>query len=253
MGDAPSPHIVETHEGLPEKMLYAMNSAQYGDIPTQTNRDYKSRKDKFHTSPIRKYEDWLDELLFKGISDLPDQPLVNSSNEENVYEASKFLSKKHRASGYAMRVRSSEHSNYGPWITVEIFHENKPVGGSSASIKDHRYINGKLSRELSIDFSDIRDDIHRGKGLGLSMYEAMLAHAKNVFAATHVIGGIHSTMAHQVHQKLANKYGLKYRAEPNILLGGMYPNEKTWREAAIRPGDARFGPYRYTIEPSEDK
>ena len=49
----------------------------------------------------------------------------------------------------------------------------------------------------------------RGRGLGLAMYEAVMAHAKNALGATHVAGGIHSTMASAAHERLARKHGME--------------------------------------------
>jgi GNAT superfamily N-acetyltransferase len=104
---------------------------------------------------------------------------------------------------------------------------------------------------LTFDNVEIVDP-HSGKGLGFAMYEAIIAHAQGLFGATHVMSNEpHSSMVHRVHQKLAEKHGLKYQAQPNIKPGGRYPTEEAWRSAADQPYDSKYGPYKYTIDPDE--
>jgi GNAT superfamily N-acetyltransferase len=58
-------------------------------------------------------------------------------------------------------------------------------------------------------------------------------------------------MVHRVHQKLAEKHGLKYQAQPNIRPGGQYPTEEAWHAHTDRAYDSKYGPYQYTIDPDE--
>jgi len=137
-------------------------------------------------------------------------------------------------------------------MAADLYHHGLAVGGATSYIGDERFANGKKMVPMTIDFSDIHDPSHRGKGLGMAMYEALLSHGYGRFGATHVIGQAHSTMAHRVHEKLAEKHGLKYKALPNIWRNG-YPNEDAWDKQAVAPFDRKYGDYKYTIEPHIDE
>jgi 8-oxo-dGTP pyrophosphatase MutT (NUDIX family)/GNAT superfamily N-acetyltransferase len=92
------------------------------------------------------------------------------------------------------------------------------------------------------------DEHHRGKGLGVSLYEAALAHAKHHLGATMVSGAEHSTSASHVHQKLARKHGLGYVARPNIG-HGFYANLKQWSDPDnISDFDGRYQDYQYLLK-----
>ena len=83
-------------------------------------------------------------------------------------------------------------------------------------------------------------EAHRGKGLGVPLYEAFYAHAKNKMGMTHVIGETHSTMASKVHQKLAEKHGLGYVPSKNT-------DPKPGRIGG-RPYDNAYNPYEYELK-----
>ena len=89
------------------------------------------------------------------------------------------------------------------------------------------------------------DPEHRSKGLGMALYEALLAHA-NKLGLKRILGGQHSTMAHRVHAKLAEKHGLSYEGAPAI--GDTYRTVGEWERAKPEPYDGRFNSYNYTIK-----
>lgn len=95
---------------------------------------------------------------------------------------------------------------------------------------------------IAIDDAHVGEE-HRGKGIGMAAYEALLVHAKKL-GYTHIAGGLHSSSASAVHQKLADKHGMAYKQVENRL-GGLDP-----RLGAKATGeyDQQFGPYRYAIK-----
>lgn len=91
---------------------------------------------------------------------------------------------------------------------------------------------------------------HRSKGLGICMYEAALSHAKKLGLKT-LQGGTHSTMAHNLHKRLAAKHGLEYEAEPAI--GGAYSDFSAWNRAPSGSHDEKYGSYAVDLQPEVQK
>jgi len=75
---------------------------------------------------------------------------------------------------------------------------------------------------------------HVGKGLGPAAYEALIAHAVRNHGVRAMGGGVHSTMAHRVHQKLSDKHGWNYQADQIGEEEG--------------PMDDAYGDYDYTLK-----
>ncbi len=78
---------------------------------------------------------------------------------------------------------------------------------------------------------------HLGKGLGTAAYEAVIAHAYRNHGVTTIAGSSHSTMAHNVHSKLAKKHDWNYQAEQ------IGPEEGA--------NDDAYGDYEYSLKKSE--
>jgi GNAT superfamily N-acetyltransferase len=232
-------HYIDTYEKMPKNMGYAVNASSYGadDHPEQQGGVEEYYGMPFHTSPVRKTEEELEKMAIK---DLPPQPVESKYRHEAVHDADHYLTPEHRAKGYSLKVRSGS-GNYGEWIVADVIHDGRPVGGLSGSIGN---VGGKPGFQL--DLADIKDG-HTGQGLGVPMYEAALAHAKNNFGATHVYGMTHSSLAHSVHKKLAEKHGLSYEGRPNIG-GEQYPHKEMWEFASNRPYDYKYQPYLYTLK-----
>jgi GNAT superfamily N-acetyltransferase len=253
-------HMRRVYDDAFKDAGYALRAAPYGEEPTQTGGNYHGRslkggiEDLFHTSKVRKYEDMWGRPLRKGISDLPVMPMVDEYRNEQVYDGNEFLTPEHKDAGYGMAVRSGVNQDSVPWIVADVFHHDQAIGGATAYIGDMRRSGDRDITPLTFDIADLNDPMHYGKGLGLAMYEAMISHGRGLYGATHVVSTKpHSTMVHRVHQKLAEKHGLKYQATPNIHPEGRYPTEDAWHAAANEPYDAKYGPYKYTIEPHIDE
>lgn len=97
------------------------------------------------------------------------------------------------------------------------------------------------------------DDEHRGKGLGLAMYEAAYAHAHHTLGASRVQGGEHSTAADAVHQKLAKKHGLEY--ESQLKPDAAWASDQFGSNGDDKVGDydGRFEPYEYMLKSDKVK
>lgn len=156
------------------------------------------------------------------------------------------------------------HNNQFDGYKLHVEHYKRPDGSThlsailnNSNAKSKKYL-GMLTAELkdghvSIDTARV-DELHRERGLGLSMYESVLGHAKNMLGATHASGMEHSSMAHRVHQKLAEKHKLGYKAKPNY--GNMTNNWETreeWEKAKNGPFDAKWGNYEYKLKSEDGK
>lgn len=102
----------------------------------------------------------------------------------------------------------------------------------------------------AIGLASVNDE-HQGKGVGKALYEAALAHGKNVLGLTRVGGGKHSSLASRVHQALARKHGLEYVPTKNIQGEGgfsRYRTEEEWADREDAPFDSKYADYEYTLK-----
>lgn len=160
---------------------------------------------------------------------------------EDTFDYSHVLSPAHQAAGYGLHVQQT------PWKDEEmqgqrpgarhfdaiLHHKGKEVGSASGFVH-----NG----DLNIDTTTIAPDrdeagsyLHRGKGLGVSMYTALMAHGKHHGAATRVAGGIHSTSAAGTHRAVSRVHGTQYVA-PKV------------NDNPVGDQDNNFGAYSYALK-----
>jgi hypothetical protein len=243
-------HMQFSYDQMPKKMGF--EPAQYGETTQQNGSDLEGKptwKDK-----IRKFEE---ELLFKALSDIKvgsrtvDYPRSKQSKlptnllgRTNVYDYNHILSPLLKRAKYKLYVTHYPESA----IYATLFHKGNEIGAASSKI--NLYDPTKM-RIDSVGISDSNDKPkHRGKGLGTAMYEAMFAHAVNAAGVTHVTGNSHSSMAHNVHNKLARKHGLAYKALPNYLEGTAqhWENREDWENAPSGPYDDKYGKYEYLLK-----
>jgi GNAT superfamily N-acetyltransferase len=76
----------------------------------------------------------------------------------------------------------------------------------------------------------------RGKGIGKATYEALYAHLYHHHGVRTIMGDVHSTNSHRVHQSLAQKHGLKYEAK------------RINRSSETGASDDAFGSYEYALK-----
>jgi len=95
--------------------------------------------------------------------------------------------------------------------------------------------------DLNFTYSEVHPE-HRGQGIGRKMYEALMAHALHNYGTTRVVGGLHSTLAHEAHKKLSQKHGFEgYDPKPNW--------DPEFEEEPFRgPFNDAYGKYSYTIK-----
>lgn len=150
-----------------------------------------------------------------------------------TFDYSHVLSPEHRTAGLSMKVtHAAKTGAVDEHVTAHLQHNGQEVGQVTGYVNRSQAAGGKAIQphsELHPDF--------QGKGLGMAMYEAAYAHAKNVLGATHVAGGHHSPQASAVHQRLAQKHGFAYVPK-------------------LDPGTTKYGygvaPYSYALKDELD-
>lgn len=145
---------------------------------------------------------------------------------ETIHDYSHTLSPEHRKSGYSLTIKTTPVGD-DKIVSANLKHRKEDVG---VAVGSHR------GGSLNITGSEIEDD-HRGKGLGQTMYEALMAHAAHN-GIKNVVGGVHSSMAYRVHRGLGQKHGMDYR--PNVRDEG--------NSLENGPYDGKFGPYQYALK-----
>lgn len=244
-GEALPAHMNFTYNQMPKKM--GMKPAKYGETLDQNNPEHfgsPTWKDK-----IRKSE----ELLSKALDDIKVGPETIDYDQKkqkkipnvlkgarHVYDYGHLLSSEQKQKGYKLYIRDHGHELVG-----KLYHKNNLIGTAEGSISH------VSPEKMHIHITNIEEK-HRNKGLGMPLYESMLAHAKHVNKVTHVVGGDHSTAAHRIHQKVSEKHGLSYTSLPSYL-GESYrfKDQAEWEAAANGPFDDKWGKYEYMLK-SED-
>jgi len=180
----------------------------------------------------RKSED--DVMQKMAIADIPGGKRLPVATD--TYDYSHVLPDAHRKNKYNMTVRvmpmENEDTSVGQRVHAILMHHGRNVG----------YVAGHMNHSgpLQIDNSHI-DQQHRGKGLGVPLYEALYAHAKNNLGVTHVGGHEHSTSAGRVHQAISQKHGLDYK--PAIDKQNIHGNP-----VEDKPFDGRYFGYQYALK-----
>ncbi len=189
---------------------------------------------------------FLKEDLNKAIEDLPPGQAREpdwKGQPQGGTSYTHLLPDNLRKEGYQIIVDDGVSEDEGPEIVARVL---DPQGFNVGRVEATRMFMG--TPQLRIRAGAMQRHV-RSKGLGLSAYEAVLKHAKDKHGVTHVRGGSHSTMAHGLHTKLAEKHGLKYHADKNI---SGYGTPYEWRNAPTGSFDGKYGPYKYTIKDELD-
>jgi len=185
--------------------------------------------------------------------------------DTSVFNYDHVLSPEERAKGYNIRATTMPiHDGwaYGHELYTYLFHHNHHVGEIGGEIRTDHNVDclqpldctspkrpslsatrptRRCYSVLDIGLADVREE-HRGKGLGLHLYEAAMAHAKHYHGAKKVVGSHHSTFAHRAHEKVSARHGMSYSAE---LLPWSKDNK-------VGPYDNRYGDYEYKIKSEEE-
>lgn len=171
-----------------------------------------------HHADLAAKEDKKAEGLKKALADIaPGKHLGGSTFSvpgvfTNSHDYSHVLSPEHRAAGYSLIVHDDQSGSHEGGdhdlnaITATLHHNGKQVGSVSHDISPQH-------SKMQVDVAHL-DREHRGKGVGLPMYEASMAHAKRL-GISHMGGGVLSTNASGVHSRLAAKHGMEYQPKPS--------------------------------------
>src|SRR5712692_8955293 len=183
-----------------------------------------------------------------------------------VHDYSHVLKPEHRQAGYRLRVYHAPRVSHpdlkgrfpGHMLEAKLFHGDQYAGGIQALVGHEDPVDPGV---IDIGHSRLRDE-HRGKGLGLALYEALLAHGKNKLGASHVSGDAHSTLASRVHQKLSERHGMGYEPEEKMGPSESKPTAAEFQRLGIEPKpqynyaaeafDERFAPYQYALKDELD-
>ncbi len=151
----------------------------------------------------------MENNLEKGIKDLGAGPAVKTDKYGTKYDYSHLLSPENRALGYNLSVYHAKHEDDEMESLMAMVGNSRwqPETGPGGFLQTFIHPKG-----LKVDHASLNSP-HRGKGLGTNMYEAVYAHAKNHLGINRAIGGVHSSLAHAAHERLAQKHGLDYRAK----------------------------------------
>jgi uridine kinase len=161
-----------------------------------------------------------------------------------VWDYSHLLSPEQREQGYLLKVFQNPTTNGTFSALVHPTGDPNALAGALGGLPVVGLATGHIDdwvdpKTMIIGNASVNKE-HQG-GKGVPMYEALLSHAKNKMGLERVRGDIHSTMAHKVHQKLAEKHGLEYTAKP------------VENSNATGPYDFKFGHYDYALKSELNK
>jgi len=150
------------------------------------------------------------QVMAKSLNEVP-----VPQGDDGRYDYSHLLPDELKQKGYRIRIDDGVDPDGTVMIEAHI-KQHDPEFGTGDDAGPGHYCGimlGKMghNRKLGIHLSHVYKG-HRDQGLGGVLYEAFLAHAHNKLGATHVAGGVHSTLSHAVHKKVAAKHGLSYEA-----------------------------------------
>lgn len=205
--------------------------------------------------------------LFKALTDIKAGNSRPGTGPDTTVQTKEFdythhLPKHLRQQGFKLKVQHTPLEDGEHQLIASVHHPSASgVGGlkrGQAGVVElkvrPRWIGTERNQTVGIDNSYAQPEF-QGKGLGLAMYEAGLAHAANQLGATHAYSDDEvSSMANRVHQAIARKHGLNYQPKKNIP-SAAYPTEWMWEnnhKDPTNPGnleyDARYHGYHYAIK-----
>lgn len=135
--------------------------------------------------------------------------LIANPNKR-TFDYSHLLPKAHRDNGFQLHVVEGPKDSISPTFNDKHLHVLLIKKGNK---NEHivGFLNGSFEdpKAIKSDFSYIMKPF-RGQRMGLSMYEAFMAHGAKNLGAKYIHGGMHSDSAAAIHQLLAAKHGLNY-------------------------------------------
>lgn len=164
----------------------------------------------------------MSENLDKAIKDLPKPKIFELGK---VYDYTHNLPQHLRDQGYKLHIYKKM---LGPVAVV-----SHPTDGTVASVIGN--IESKPSGRVLVTHANPNHENHRGKGLGLYAYQAVLNHSHNRLGIERWTPGHHSALAEKAHQKLVGMHEMQ-TVKPSVEAPREDPK-----------GVFRFGPSEYHI------
>jgi hypothetical protein len=163
---------------------------------------------------------------------------VGTPMADGSFDYTHLLPEERRQEGYRLNLtKDREHPQKLPKVVLNF--KGEEVGGIGLDKSPAPNVM-KITRALL--FQD-----HRGKGVGLPMYEALYTHAYHKMGIKFIAGDMHSSSANKVHNRLSTKHGMKYLGAPNYP-SGFYETPDEWHAAEDAAFDFKYRPYKYKIE-----
>lgn len=243
------------HEGSPHWYLKHKTTGKVIDLTSDqfaTPVPYEKGVGKgFLTKePSKRAQNVIDSVLRStgslkkmAIKDIPVGDELGIDSPGQVFDYNHLVPKKLRTKGYTIQVHQQEPSKTGAMsdfdavsetpLAAQLYHNDRQVGRITGFVGN--FADGGPT-DLHIQNSEINRG-HRGRGFGIALYEALYAHSYHHHETRSVWGGLHSTAANAVHQKLAAKHGLKYS-----------PHAKGPFEGRTKDFDNRYDGYDYKLK-----
>jgi hypothetical protein len=175
-------------------------------------------------------------------------PGTQDPERDYLYHYTHLLPESLRNEGYEIKGMEGINEVGVPQLHITVMSPH-PSGNGSRLVGFLNTVYHSKDKYMVVTSSRVNEQ-HRSKGLGICMYEAALSRAKQLELKT-LHGGVHSTMAHNLHKRLAEKHGLNYEAKPSI--GGPYNDFSAWANAPSGSHDEKYGSYEVDLQPEVQK
>lgn len=231
------------HEGIMKHLASQNHTPDWRPTEAIPEDHYAFNEDALYKAELKRL---VGERLQKAIADLKAGPqvAVDPDRKSATYSYSHLLSPEHIKDGYRISMDDRSDPEYGHGLHTSLLHNGRSVGLTTANINPKHPL-----KPVSIDVAEISDGTdsrpsfgngqnHRGKGLGMALYESVLAHAKHHHGSELVEGASHSTSASRVHAAISKKHGLGYEAK--LVASRINKPEEDY--------DAKNHPYSYDLK-----
>lgn len=164
-----------------------------------------------------------------------------------VFDYSHTLPDDVRQEGYKLLLHDYNHPDNGITtgnLRAIVVHKDNPskILGETEGFVDTV---GKFGK---IIFTDELPKKLMGRKVGKALYNSFAAHVFHYHKIKQMSGGVHSTLASQVHQSMVRQHDVDYKAVPNTQEHGGEFTEKEWNEKSSGPFDDKYRPYAYTLK-----
>jgi 8-oxo-dGTP pyrophosphatase MutT (NUDIX family)/GNAT superfamily N-acetyltransferase len=196
-----------------------------------------------YADELRKAEEKLAKMAIKDLK--PGKLLTKDPNAaQQVYGYSHLLHPQWRSVGYRIRLVSSPGHRPGEErslsaLLVDKNHPQMENGGVHGFVRQR-----PEGKAVTVHTADL-DSRLQGRGIGHALYEAVYSHAMNHHGVTHSVGGVHSTPASRLHQKLSEKHGFEGY---NPVANTEFVDEDDWENEPSGPDDGLYDGYEYKLK-----